>query len=62
VLLAMPSFTGKAVTYFPGGIITAGGIIAFFYKEPVMTGSQWRMRRTGTGTGTGTDTPPAATS
>jgi hypothetical protein len=74
ILLAMPSFTGKSVTLFPGAIITAGGIIAFLYKEPVMTGSQWRMRRTGTGTGTsastgagtstgtGTDTPPAATS
>ena len=46
VLLALPTFTGKPVTYFPGALMAIGGIISLLYKEPVMSGSQWRMRRT----------------
>jgi hypothetical protein len=50
---AIAAVTGKPTTIFSGILITIGGIIAFFYKEPVATGSQWRMRRTGPSSGTG---------
>ena len=57
-LFALGFILGKPTPYFTGGIITVGGLLASLYKEPVMTGSQWRMRRTGTGTGT----PPTSAS
>ena len=57
-LLALGFILSKPTPWFTGGIITVGGLTAFLYKAPVMTGGQWRMRRTGTGTGT----PPTAAS
>ena len=38
--------------YIPGGLFLIGGVLQFLYKEPVITGSQWRIRRTPPPTGT----------
>ena len=46
VLMGLALSTGKVAPWLPGSLMAIGGALAFFYKEPELVQSQWRIRRT----------------